>query len=39
MLPNLINLIIIFGKLGDGDPSADKKALVDEGFFYFYWTS
>ena len=22
MLPNLIDLIIIFGKLGDGDPSA-----------------
>ena len=24
MLPNLIDLIIIFWKLGDGDPSADN---------------
>ena len=38
MLPNLIDLIIIFLKLGDGDPSANKKPSWDEGFFIgFSW--
>ena len=33
MLPNLIDLIIIFEKLGDGDPSAVYLPSWDEGFF------
>ena len=34
MLPNLIDLIIIFEKLGDGDPSAVYFALIRWGLFY-----
>ena len=34
MLPNLIDLIIIFWKLGDGDPSAVYFALMNWGLFY-----
>ena len=34
MLPNLIDLIIIFEKLGDGDPSAVYFALMRWGLFY-----
>ena len=39
MLPNLIDLIIIFEKLGDGDPSAIILPSWDEGLFiaYFFW--
>ena len=33
MLPNLIDLIIIFEKLGDGDPSAVYFALTRWGLF------
>ena len=33
MLPNLIDLIIIFEKLGDGDPSAVYFALMRLGLF------
>ncbi len=33
MLPDLIDLIIIFEKLGDGDPSAVYLPSCDEGFF------
>ena len=35
MLPNLIDLIIIFEKLGDGDPSAVNIALIKRGLFLF----
>jgi len=35
MLPNLIDLIIIFEKLGDGDPSAVYFALMRWGLFYW----
>jgi len=42
MLPNLIDLIIIFEKLGDGDPSAVYFALMRWGLFYcffvLWWT-
>ena len=37
MLPNLIDLIIIFEKLGDGDPSAVYFALMRWGLFYFFF--
>ena len=36
MLPNLIDLIIIFEKLGDGDPSAVYFALLRWGLFFAF---
>ena len=37
MLPNLIDLIIIFWKLGDGDPSADNISPHEWGLFYWFF--
>ena len=37
MLPNLFDLIIIFEKLGDGDPQQFILPSWDEGFFIAFF--